>query len=105
MLTKREADQRVLGLDVSGKLRDGDTVSNFLSVTAKVAGGTADTPEALEVSPYSTAPIVDNEAEREMSQLQFNCSGGTAGALYLLALRYMTPVEPVLESPVYVRVL
>ena len=104
-LTKRAADQRVLGLDIAGKMHPGDTATSFDSITAQVVWSPEESPAALGVSIYSADPIVANEAGREAAQLQFNCTGGTAGTQYLCALHFATPIEALLESLVYVYVL
>ena len=97
-LTKREADERVFGLDVAGKLRKGDAVTGFLSLTNRVASPSPTAAQDnLVVAIHPDTPVAENDSRR-MALLQFTCSGGTKGTLYLLALRYSSTTEDVLES-------
>ena len=98
-LTKREVEERVLRFDVSGKMRnDENMVNDFISVEAAHHYDPVENTEDLEVSIYADDPIDGTTI------LQFNCSGGTQGAQYLLSFRFSTPIEGVLESLLYVEV-
>lgn len=97
-LTKREYDNRLFSVDVSGKLREGDSVTSFVSIQQEVSKKNTDSPSSLTVAVAST-PITDNKT------LNFTCSGGAAGTTYLLALRYVATSETQLESLVQVEVV
>lgn len=96
-LTKRLYDQRLLTLDVHPKLRDGDTVTEFTSVS--VAASDPSDAEALNVSVDASAPITDG------SELNFRCTGGQSGAEYRVILRYVAATETRLESVLNVKVV
>ena len=104
-LSKRAADERWLTLDVSGKLRSGDSVRAFSSVTARTKRDT-DTGE-IEVT---TRAVTQGD-----TSVTFLCTGGTAGNSYIVSCRYSAETkqtdgtyansEPLLESLVEVKVV
>ena len=82
---KRVYDERLFTLDVSKKLRAGDSVTTFSSVTSKKVIDDDET-ENLVVN-RDTTPIRDDTV------LAFTCEGGSAGASYIVALRYVSDTE------------
>ena len=96
-LSKREYDARLFSVNVSGKLREGDNVTNFVSIVSKILSKTIDSPDDVTINIYSV-PITNNNT------LNFTCSGGTTGTSYLLALRYASTTELQLESLVQIDV-
>ena len=97
-LTKRQYDIRLFTVNVAGKLRSGDEVTVFSSVSATAQGSAASSPTGLSVAVASTS-ITDD------TNLHFTCSGGIAGVRYLIVLRYVSTSETKLESIVYVEVI
>ena len=97
LLTKRAYDARVLSVDVKPKLRAGDSVTSFSSVSAEVIKPR--TAGALTVS------VNSQESAGGKEWLHFNCSGGDAGASYKIALRYVSTTESRLESVIQVDVV
>ena len=102
-LTKRAYDTRLFDVNVSGnKLRAGEEITGWKStnpilqsvLTEPAEGSAGD----LTVSPDATKTTEDGK------KLFFTCAGGTAGATYLLVLRYTTTNET-LETTAKVRVL
>ena len=98
ILTKRQYDVRLFTVDVAGKLRSGDEVTSFSSVSSKIQGTGLTSPAALTVAVASTS-ITDD------TKLNFTCSGGTAGTHYSVSLRYVSTTETKLESIVSVDVI
>ena len=97
-LTKRVYDERLFSVDVSGKLRSGDTVTAFDSVIASAFSGGGENPTDLSVA-VASAPITEDKV------LNFTCSDGQAGVTYTVALRYVSDSETQLESIVRVKVI
>ena len=98
--TKRRHDQRIMSLDVSGKLREGDTVRSFASIRAVVHNSSVWEHPAPLVVEIAEKPISDDG-----SVLYFNCSGGDAGVTYQIIARYVPETEARLESIAYVWIL
>ena len=97
VFTKRVYDRRRFGLNVEPKMIDEDSVTSFVSITA-VAIRPEDA-ELISVSVDTANPIdVVTEGDEPGIYLQFRCTGGAAGAKYRCALRYVTTIEPQLES-------
>lgn len=112
-LTKRAFDTRLFSVDVSAKLRTGDTVITFDDV---VAMAQTETPEGVEADiPFSVQvpgddvtlpdgvtramPVADGKI------LNFYCAGGAPGVTYDVMLQYTTSSEPRLESLIHVAVI
>lgn len=108
-LTKRVFDNRALSVDVSKKLRSGDMVSSFESISAEVLStrlDSVDDAEALGVFIDSSSSITDGKI------LNFRCSGGSEKTSYVVSLRYTTDdplnddgVGEMLESIIRVNVI
>ena len=92
IFTKREFDERLLTLDVSTKLREGDELMSFMAVSAS-GWGEADTG-TLTVTIHPTDPIGGDDN----TELNFIAEGGVTGQDYLVALRYTSTMEQALES-------
>ena len=93
-LCKRPWDLRLFDVDVAGKLRDGAAITAVDSVTAEALG--------LLASPAAAVTI--SEVAFDGTVVQFLCGAGSAGEDYRVTIRYVSDVEPQLETSIVVEV-
>ena len=102
-LSKRQADERLFGVDVLGKVRKGDAVTSFTSVTGTTLAGNDLDADDIDLVVHST-PITEGEDGRQ-TMLNFTCTGGRSNTSYLVALRYVSDTEALLESVIRIDVI
>ena len=100
LLTKRAYDSRLFSVDVTGKLRPGDTVRSFDSLSAQFL-----TTSDGEGDADLTVSVADTAVSDRDTVLNFTCDGGESGKSYLVVLRYSAQTESQLESVLRVNVL